>query len=72
MATDVHQLIPAFEREHQAKLKAYGIAPHDHAVVKQALVPLMSSVRRTPLPYCGSLNTERKSEFGSTVCKAIH
>jgi ring-1,2-phenylacetyl-CoA epoxidase subunit PaaD len=56
----------------KAKLKAYGIAPPDHAVVEQALVPLLSSVRRAPCPYCGSSNTERKSEFGSTACKAIH
>ena len=56
----------------KAKLKAYGIAPPDHAVVEQALVPLLSSVRRAPCPYCGSSNTERRSEFGSTACKAIH
>ena len=51
---------------------AYGIAPHDHAVVEQALVSLTSAVRRAACPYCGSSNTERKSEFGSTACKAIH
>jgi len=56
----------------KAKLKAYGIAAPDHTVVEQVLVPLMSSVRRAPCPYCGSSNTERKSEFGSTACKAIH
>jgi ring-1,2-phenylacetyl-CoA epoxidase subunit PaaD len=56
----------------KAKLKAYGIAPPDHAGVEQPLVPLMSSVRRPACPYCGSSNTERKSEFGSTACKAIH
>jgi ring-1,2-phenylacetyl-CoA epoxidase subunit PaaD len=56
----------------KAKLKAYGIAPPDHTVVEQALVPLLSSVRRAACPYCGSSNTERKSEFGSTACKAIH
>jgi ring-1,2-phenylacetyl-CoA epoxidase subunit PaaD len=56
----------------KAKLKAYGIAPPGHAVVEQALVPLITSVRRPPCPYCSSTNTERKSEFGSTACKAIH
>lgn len=55
----------------KAKLKAYGIAPPDHAVVEQALVPLLSSVRRAACPYCGSSNTERRSEFGSTACKAL-
>jgi ring-1,2-phenylacetyl-CoA epoxidase subunit PaaD len=56
----------------KAKLKAYGIAPPGRAVVEQALVPLLSSARRAPCPYCGASNTERKSEFGSTACKAIH
>jgi ring-1,2-phenylacetyl-CoA epoxidase subunit PaaD len=56
----------------KAKLKAYGIAAPGHTAVEQALVPLTSSVRRVPCPYCGSSNTERKSEFGSTACKAIH
>jgi len=56
----------------KAKLKAYGIAPPDHTVVEQALVPLMSAVRRVACPHCGSSNTERRSEFGSTACKALH
>jgi ring-1,2-phenylacetyl-CoA epoxidase subunit PaaD len=56
----------------KAKLKAYGIAPPDHTSVEQALVPLTSVVRRAACPYCGSSNTERQSEFGSTACKAIH
>lgn len=57
----------------KAKLKAYGIAPPGHTVAEPALVPLMSSVRHaTACPYCGSSNTERRSEFGSTACKAIH
>jgi ring-1,2-phenylacetyl-CoA epoxidase subunit PaaD len=56
----------------KAKLKAYGIAAPGHTVVEQALVPLVSSVRRVACPYCSSSNTERKSEFGSTACKAIH
>lgn len=56
----------------KAKLKAYGIAPPHHTDVEQPLVPLTSAVRRAACPYCGSSNTERKSEFGSTACKAIH
>ncbi len=56
----------------KAKLKDSGIAPPGHTSVEQPLVPLMSSVRRAACPYCGSANTERKSEFGSTACKAIH
>ena len=56
----------------KAKLKAYGIAPPGRAVADQALVPLTSSVRHAACPFCGSSNTERKSEFGATACKAIH
>ncbi|OYV68699.1 MAG: phenylacetate-CoA oxygenase subunit PaaJ, partial [Gemmatimonadetes bacterium 21-71-4] len=36
---------------------------------------LITLTRRPPsvaCPYCGSTNTVRKSEFGSTACKAIH
>ena len=58
--------------EAKAKLKAYGIAAPGRAVVDQRLVPLTSVVRRAACPYCGSSNTERKSEFGATACKAIH
>ena len=58
--------------EAKAKLKAYGIAPPGRTDSEQALVPLTSTIRRAPCPYCGSSNTERKSEFGATACKAIH
>jgi ring-1,2-phenylacetyl-CoA epoxidase subunit PaaD len=60
--------IPARARE---KLREYGIAPpgpadHDAPV---------AIGRRRPAarcPYCGSADTEQRSEFGSTACKAIH
>ena len=60
--------IPAEARE---KLRAYGIAPpgaanHDAPV---------SIGRRRPAvrcPYCGSTETELRSEFGATACKSIH
>lgn len=58
--------------EAKAKLKAYGITPPGRAAGEEPLVPLSSTVRRAPCPYCGSSNTERKSEFGSTACKSIH
>ena len=57
-------------REGREKLEAYGIAPPSPA----ASTELVSIGRRAaPLrcPYCKSLSTERKSEFGSTACKAI-
>jgi ring-1,2-phenylacetyl-CoA epoxidase subunit PaaD len=53
----------------RAKLEAYGIAPPGR-IESDDLVPLR---RRTPVacPYCRSVNTTMRSEFGSTACKAI-
>ena len=58
--------------EAKAKLKAYGIAAPGRVAADQPLVPLTSTARHAACPYCGSSNTERKSEFGATACKAIH
>jgi ring-1,2-phenylacetyl-CoA epoxidase subunit PaaD len=60
--------IPAAARE---KLRAYGIAPPgaaDHDA------PVAIGRRRPAVrcPYCGSVDTEIRSDFGSTACKAIH
>lgn len=60
--------IPADARE---KLRAYGIAPpgpadHDAPV---AIGRRRAAVR---CPYCGSIETDIQSDFGSTACKAIH
>lgn len=60
--------IPAKARE---KLRAYGIAPPgpaDHDA------PISIGRRRAAVrcPYCGSGDTQLRSEFGSTACKAIH
>jgi len=54
------------------KLEAYGIAPPGPAGADT----LVSLTRRrgsdSPrCPYCGSLDTTVRSEFGSTACKAI-
>jgi ring-1,2-phenylacetyl-CoA epoxidase subunit PaaD len=62
--------IPAEARE---KLRAYGIAPpgpRDADEGVGGLVPLLRRSERVPCPYCGSRNTELKSEFGSTACKS--
>ena len=55
--------------EAKAKLAAYGIAPPAR-VEADDLVPLR---RRAPVacPYCDSVDTIVRSEFGSTACKAI-
>jgi ring-1,2-phenylacetyl-CoA epoxidase subunit PaaD len=57
--------------EAREKLRAYGIAPPgaaDHDA------PVAIGRRRPAVrcPYCGALNTQLRSEFGSTACKAIH
>jgi ring-1,2-phenylacetyl-CoA epoxidase subunit PaaD len=52
----------------RAKLEAYGIAPPGQIRDDGELVPLRRAVR---CPYCKSTNTEQKSAFGSTACKAI-
>jgi ring-1,2-phenylacetyl-CoA epoxidase subunit PaaD len=48
------------------KLRANGIAPPETASGKRALF----SHVETQCPKCGSPETERVSEFGSTACKA--
>lgn len=57
--------------EAREKLRRYGIAPPGRTE-PGGLVTLARA--RTPVacPWCGSSNTELKSEFGSTACKAIH
>jgi ring-1,2-phenylacetyl-CoA epoxidase subunit PaaD len=54
----------------RAKLEAYGIAPPGPRETND-LVPLRRRAATVRCPYCKSLSTERKSEFGSTACKSI-
>jgi ring-1,2-phenylacetyl-CoA epoxidase subunit PaaD len=59
--------------EAREKLRAYGIAPpgprrHDEGDV---LVQLLRAPDVVPCPYCGSRDTELRSEFGPTACKSI-
>ncbi|HJU30501.1 MAG TPA: 1,2-phenylacetyl-CoA epoxidase subunit PaaD [Hyphomicrobiaceae bacterium] len=49
------------------KLRAYGIAPPARAGGRCALF----GVEAVTCPRCGSEDTERLSEFGSTACKAL-
>ena len=58
--------------EAREKLRAYGIAPPGKADGGLELVPLRGPTKAVPCPYCGSSNTSRESEFGSTACKSIH
>ena len=60
--------IPAEAKE---KLRRFGIAPPAPAE-QGGLIALTRRAPAVACPYCGSTNTERRSEFGSTACKAIH
>ncbi|HEY5088163.1 MAG TPA: 1,2-phenylacetyl-CoA epoxidase subunit PaaD [Gemmatimonadaceae bacterium] len=53
------------------KLRVAGIAPPGR-VEAEPLVLLRRAPREVVCPYCGSSNSEERSEFGSTACKAIH
>jgi ring-1,2-phenylacetyl-CoA epoxidase subunit PaaD len=55
----------------KAKLKAYGIAPPAAASPGGDLVQLLRARPAAQCPYCSSYETEVRSEFGSTACKAI-
>ena len=57
--------------EAKAKLKSYGIAPPSRSA-GHSLVQLVRASVIVACPYCDSHDTERRSEFGSTACKAIH
>ncbi len=52
----------------RAQLRQYGIASPDDAVDQIGRETPRSKVR---CPHCGSLHTQRISEFGSTACKAL-
>jgi ring-1,2-phenylacetyl-CoA epoxidase subunit PaaD len=60
--------------EGKAKLAKFGIAPPG-ARAPDAPAPLRF-LRSTPAavacPHCGSADTERLAEFGSTACKALY
>jgi ring-1,2-phenylacetyl-CoA epoxidase subunit PaaD len=53
--------------EGRRKLRDYGIAPPDKVQGRSALF----GVTQIACPRCGSTNTTKLSEFGSTSCKAL-
>lgn len=53
------------------KLRVYGIAPPG-AADHDALIAIGRRRPAVRCPYCGSVDTQMRSEFGSTACKAIH
>lgn len=56
--------------EARAKLRAYGIVPPDGRCAAGAPQPLRFVRKTLSCPRCGSNDTEKLSEFGSTACKS--
>jgi ring-1,2-phenylacetyl-CoA epoxidase subunit PaaD len=54
--------------EGRAKLKRFGIAPPSGKASRRALF----GEQQVECPRCGSPQTARLSEFGSTACKALY
>ena len=50
------------------KLRAYGIAPPSPKATRRALFGMDEEIS---CPRCGSAETEKLSEFGSTACKSL-
>ena len=70
------QLSPAWTTDWIAapareRLRKYGIAP-PHTVASANAQPIRMHTRAIACPQCGSSNSERLSEFGSTACKAMY
>jgi ring-1,2-phenylacetyl-CoA epoxidase subunit PaaD len=58
------------DEEGREKLRRYGIAPPQQASTSK--LALFGEAPQVACPRCGSHDTERVSEFGSTACKALH
>ena len=57
--------------EAKQKLKKYGIAPPESASEDKGYL-FSKGVKKVNCPHCNSTNTEMKSQFGSTACKALY
>ena len=53
-------------------LREYGIAPPAKTSAGDELIPLGRREAAVPCPWCGSSDTELRSAFGATACKALH
>jgi ring-1,2-phenylacetyl-CoA epoxidase subunit PaaD len=63
--------------EGRAKLRAFGIAPPIDGTAADGRLAaraarLAGAALAVPCPRCGSMNTEKVSQFGSTPCKASY
>lgn len=54
------------------KLRAYGIVPPTGKAAVGGAQPIRFVRKTLTCPRCGSNDTERLSEFGSTACKATY
>lgn len=55
------------------KLRKFGIAPPGAGAASPAKITLFrAEAARVDCPHCGSADTERLAEFGSTACKALY
>ncbi|HRQ46320.1 MAG TPA: phenylacetate-CoA oxygenase subunit PaaJ, partial [Rhodocyclaceae bacterium] len=54
------------------KLRAYGIVPPGERSPGDGAQPIRFVRRQLSCPRCGSTDTARISEFGSTACKALY
>lgn len=57
--------------EAKEKLKKYGIAPPERSSVDKGHL-FLKGLKTIACPHCNSNNTEMKSQFGSTACKALY
>ncbi len=58
--------------EAREKLRRYGIAPPQPARAhEEVLIPILRRPPAVTCPFCGSRDTETRSEFGSTACKSL-
>lgn len=54
------------------KLKEYGIAPPGRCADEPLISIGVGTAPHISCPFCDSQNTERRSQFGSTACKALY
>ena len=57
--------------EAKEKLRAFGIAPPINGTEDKGVL-FSNGPRNIPCPNCKSTNTQLKSQFGSTACKALY
>lgn len=59
----------SLNEEAKDKLRSYGIAPPEDGIGEE--LP-NGKIKMVTCPHCGSKDTNVKSQFGSTACKALY